>query len=338
MALWQALVAAGLPPYGLDALDILRVEKGYLVSSELNGETTPHDLDMDGLVKLGNPCVGRELLDRPAFHEPVAAAARRCPGRVTAGPGFSRARSSRREDEPKRPVGYVTSAVYSPALGEWIGLALLARRLGRRRASWRAIRCAAATRRCASCSPVHVDPNRRADEVMSVASGATGFSLHARRRCLGRAHGGVRRLWFEHAQHVVGFRDRSTTPGSVRRGADGRPAILYFAPARWLLPAPDAELGAWRRAAVAAGAGTAVEVEGKWTAMELMGPDAATAAVLVARRRRGARVARLRRRRPVRLPGGARGSGAAGYRIYVQGELRRRLLGRPSAAAHETPA
>jgi sarcosine oxidase gamma subunit len=48
---------------------------------------------------------------------------------------------------------------------------------------------------------------------------------------------------------------------------------LHFAPARWLLPDPDAELGAWLSAAEA-GAGTAVEVEGKWAALELNGPDA----------------------------------------------------------------
>lgn len=65
------------------------------------------------------------------------------------------------------------------------------------------------------------------------------------------------------------------TPGSVRRGADGRPATLHFAPARWLLPAPDAELDAWLASAVAAEVGTAVEVEGKWAAMELQGADAA---------------------------------------------------------------
>jgi sarcosine oxidase gamma subunit len=63
-------------------------------------------------------------------------------------------------------------------------------------------------------------------------------------------------------------------PGSVRRAVDGRPAALHFAPARWLLPDPDAGLDAWLSAA-AAGAGTAVEVEGKWTALELNGPDAA---------------------------------------------------------------
>jgi len=127
--LWQGLVAGGLPPYGLDALDILRVEKGYLVSSELNGETTPQDLNMQGLVRLGNPCVGRELLDRPGFHEParprlVGVKARDGRGKVLAGAQLTT------PDAPTRPVGYVTSAVYSPALGEWIGLALLARRLG----------------------------------------------------------------------------------------------------------------------------------------------------------------------------------------------------------------
>ncbi|HXN09732.1 MAG TPA: hypothetical protein VN859_00705, partial [Steroidobacteraceae bacterium] len=61
---------------------------------------------------------------------------------------------------------------------------------------------------------------------------------------------------------------------SVRRAADDRPAALHFAPARWLLPDPDAELGAWLSTSTA-GAGTAVEVEGKWAALELNGPDAA---------------------------------------------------------------
>jgi methylglutamate dehydrogenase subunit C len=129
VALWQALVAAGLPPYGLEALDILRVEKGYLVSSELNGETTPHDLKMDGLVNLGNPCLGRELLDRPGLHEParprlIGIRARDGEAKFLAGAQLTT------EDEPTRAVGHITSAVYSPTLGEWVGLALLARRLG----------------------------------------------------------------------------------------------------------------------------------------------------------------------------------------------------------------
>jgi sarcosine oxidase subunit alpha len=124
--LWEALVASGLEPYGLDALDILRVEKGYLTSSELNGETTPHDLNMDTLVRLGNPCIGRELLDRPAFHETsrprlVGLRAVESKVRILGGAQLTLDASS------TRPCGHVTSAVYSPALEQWIALALVAR-------------------------------------------------------------------------------------------------------------------------------------------------------------------------------------------------------------------
>jgi sarcosine oxidase subunit alpha len=128
LSLWQALVDSGLAPYGLEALDILRVEKGYLVSAEINGQTTPADLCMEAMLKSNNACVGRALLDRPAF----AAADR--PQLV----GLRAADSSSRflagaqitlPDERVRSSGYVTSAVYSPTLQQWIGLALIDRRL-----------------------------------------------------------------------------------------------------------------------------------------------------------------------------------------------------------------
>ncbi len=126
VTLWEALVAAGLEPYGLEALDILRVEKGYLVGSEINGQTTPEDLGMDALVRLGNLCVGRELLDRPAFHE--ASRPRLVGLRAVDGRGrFLAGAQLTIPAAPNRPVGYATSTVYSPTLGEWIGLALVAR-------------------------------------------------------------------------------------------------------------------------------------------------------------------------------------------------------------------
>jgi len=126
VSLWEALVAGGLQPYGLEALDILRVEKGYLVSSELNGQTTPSDLCMDGLVKLGNPCVGRDMLDRPAFHEPTRE--RLCGVRAVDGRArFYGGAQLTSADAPNTPCGYVTSSVYSPVLGEWVGLALVSR-------------------------------------------------------------------------------------------------------------------------------------------------------------------------------------------------------------------
>jgi len=155
--LWQALVAGGLPPYGLDALDILRVEKGYLVSSEVNGETTPHDLNMDGLVRLGNPCVGRELLDRPGFHDPARprlVGLRASDGRSK----FLAGAQLTTPDEPVRPAGYVTSAVHSPALGEWIGLALVARRLGEEAALTARDPLRGGDTPVRIVSPVHFDP------------------------------------------------------------------------------------------------------------------------------------------------------------------------------------
>ena len=124
--LWEALVAAGLAPYGLEALDILRVEKGYLAGSELNGQTTPFDLGMAALVKLGNPCLGRELLDRPAFHEasrPRLVGLRAADGRAQ----FQGGAQLTTDAASRRPCGYITSSVFSPTLGEWLGLALLAR-------------------------------------------------------------------------------------------------------------------------------------------------------------------------------------------------------------------
>ncbi len=64
-------------------------------------------------------------------------------------------------------------------------------------------------------------------------------------------------------------------PGAVSLGPDDRPTLLHFAPARWLLPDPDEALTALVAAAVDAGAGTLVDVSGKWQAMQLTGPGAA---------------------------------------------------------------
>ncbi|MBS0388691.1 MAG: sarcosine oxidase subunit alpha, partial [Proteobacteria bacterium] len=125
LPLWTALESAGLAPYGLEALDILRVEKGYLVSSELNGQTTPLDLGMEALVKPGQACLGRALLDRAAFREPSRprlVGLRAADGRAP----FLAGAQLTTDAAPTRPCGYITSSVYSPTLGEWLGLALLA--------------------------------------------------------------------------------------------------------------------------------------------------------------------------------------------------------------------
>lgn len=125
--LCQALVNADMLPYGVEALDVLRIEKGYLTSVELNGQTTPEDLGMESMVNLGNPCIGRALLDRPGLHRPQRP---RLVGLRSNGPdqSFSAGALITTTAEQNQSCGHVTSATFSPALGEWVGLALVARR------------------------------------------------------------------------------------------------------------------------------------------------------------------------------------------------------------------
>lgn len=157
LALWEGLIAAGLSPYGLEALDILRVEKGYLVSSELNGQTTPFDLGMDGLVKIANNCVGFELLNRPAFHE--ASRPRLVGLKAVDGRSKFLAGAQLVGTLAPGPCGHVTSTVYSPTLNEWIGLGLVARNLELGTTLIAKDPLRSANTRVLLVPPVHFDPS-----------------------------------------------------------------------------------------------------------------------------------------------------------------------------------
>jgi sarcosine oxidase subunit alpha len=130
-ALWQALAAAGLAPFGLEALDILRVEKGYLTSSELNGQVTPQDVGLGAMLRPGKDgavrnSIGRALLERKglqAANRPLLVGLRGADPRSSFLGGAQLTATA----TDRRSQGYITSAVYSPALRQWIGLALVAR-------------------------------------------------------------------------------------------------------------------------------------------------------------------------------------------------------------------
>jgi sarcosine oxidase subunit alpha len=75
LAVWAALLAAveaeGGCPYGLDAMELLRIEKGHvLVGGELDGRTTPHDVGLDAMVNKAGGFVGAAGLQRPALSQP----------------------------------------------------------------------------------------------------------------------------------------------------------------------------------------------------------------------------------------------------------------------------
>lgn len=135
---WRALLEAGRPfgiqPYGLDALNTLRIEKGHVTAAELNGNTSADDLGFQRMLKKQGDFVGRTLSQRPGLTSPdrlqlvgvrpVDPAQRLRNGYHVVTPG---ARSA--------SLGYVTSSTPSVELGGWVGLALVAggrQRIGER--------------------------------------------------------------------------------------------------------------------------------------------------------------------------------------------------------------
>jgi len=125
----KAGAAYGIAPYGTEALGVLRIEKGHPAGGELNGQTSAHDLGFGKMLSAKKDFIGRFMAARPALADPAR-------------PSLVGLRPLDREDRiragahliPKdaEPVasndqGYVTSIAFSPSLGHWLGLGLLAR-------------------------------------------------------------------------------------------------------------------------------------------------------------------------------------------------------------------
>jgi len=143
---WSALIeagrGAGIRPYGLDALNTLRIEKGHVTGAELNGNTTAQDLGFGRMLKPGGDFVGRVLSQRPA----LAAADRLQLVGVRPRARTERLRNGYHLVAPQAPatsLGYITSSTPSVEADGWLGLALLA---GGRARIGQQLRCS---------SPVH---------------------------------------------------------------------------------------------------------------------------------------------------------------------------------------
>jgi methylglutamate dehydrogenase subunit C len=125
---WEAVLGAGrefgISPYGLEAMGVLRIEKGHAAGAELSGFTTAADLGLGRMMKRSGDVIGRVLAGRPAMADPRrprltgirpvnAASQLRGGAHLVATPGSGES------------LGYVTSVTRSIELGRWIGLALL---------------------------------------------------------------------------------------------------------------------------------------------------------------------------------------------------------------------
>jgi len=77
LALWEQIIAAGekfnITPYGLEAVHVLRAEKGFpIIGQDTDGTVTPHDLGMAWVVSKKKPdFIGKRSFSRPENNNPL---------------------------------------------------------------------------------------------------------------------------------------------------------------------------------------------------------------------------------------------------------------------------
>jgi sarcosine oxidase subunit alpha len=132
--LWRRARAAGAEPIGVEALGMLRTEKGYIfVGQDTDSETMPHDIGMGGpRDRRHDPFVGDRSLFTPFARR---GGRRQLVGIAAEGdlPIPVGAHPVTQANGKTRSIGYVTSSCISPALERPIALGLVEdgrRRLG----------------------------------------------------------------------------------------------------------------------------------------------------------------------------------------------------------------
>jgi sarcosine oxidase subunit alpha len=160
-ALMTAGAEFGITPYGIEALGVLRIEKGHAAGSEMNGQTTVQDLGLGRMMSKKKDFIGRVMSQRPGLTDPKR------PALVGFRPVDRSARL--RTGAHFIPVGadavaandqgHMTSTAYSPTLGHSIGLGLLTDgpiRIGERVRAVDPVR--GADIEVEICNPVFIDP------------------------------------------------------------------------------------------------------------------------------------------------------------------------------------
>ncbi|MDF1853835.1 sarcosine oxidase subunit alpha family protein [Pseudooceanicola sp.] len=130
-SLFRALVARaealGGGAYGMEALNVLRLEKGLLTHAELHGRTTSFDLGLSGMMAKKKDFIGRAAAARPGL---LAGDRERLVGLRPRGP-VQQLTAGAFLFAPEAPAtrahaeGYTTSVGFSPTLGHSIALGFL---------------------------------------------------------------------------------------------------------------------------------------------------------------------------------------------------------------------
>ncbi|MBP1859267.1 sarcosine oxidase subunit alpha [Rhizobium herbae] len=165
-AVADAIMEAGKPhgicPYGVEALGVMRIEKGHVTHSEINGTVIPSDLGFAKMVSTAKPdFIGKAMLSREGL---TADDRLSLVGVKPLDPATTFKTGSHILAEGAVPSldndqGYVSSSCYSPNVGSTIGLALVKRgpkRHGEHVTVWNDLKNEYT--RAVLCSPVFFDP------------------------------------------------------------------------------------------------------------------------------------------------------------------------------------
>ena len=119
--------ALGGGPYGMEALNVLRIEKGFITHSEIHGRTTAYDVGLGKMVSDKKDCIGKTMSERDGLLDPMR---ERLVGLKPVGAVkqvIAGAHLFEIDDAPVREndKGYITSVCYSPTLGHMLALGFL---------------------------------------------------------------------------------------------------------------------------------------------------------------------------------------------------------------------
>jgi len=124
-ALWEATKPLGGCLYGTEALGAMRIEKGHVAGSELDGRTTLEDLGLGKMASSKKAYIGKALAAREGLHDVDR---QQLVGVIPTGDGKRlRAGALLMADAEQKGhgEGLITAVTYSVEMGHWIGLGLI---------------------------------------------------------------------------------------------------------------------------------------------------------------------------------------------------------------------
>ena len=147
--------------YGMEALNVLRIEKGHITHSEIHGRVTAFDVCMERMVSDKKDCIGKVMAARDGLVDPMRErlVGLRPVGAVKQLSAGAHIFETGAAHVHANDQGYVTSVCYSPDMGTMIGLGFVKNgpaRMGERMIVRDHVRDL--TVEVEICSPVFVDP------------------------------------------------------------------------------------------------------------------------------------------------------------------------------------